>query len=93
MEQEYVYVLYETDQWLSTDSRVLKSVCTDWVQIVSIIVDILCEYGMKREADIPENDCESESIEFALKELWDQFQYRGEDFGILVEKVELNKFL
>lgn len=90
MEKEYVYVVYETDQWLSTNSRVLKSVCTDWVETVPVAENILCEYGMKREEDIPENDCESDSIESALKELADQSQYRGDDFGILIEVVELN---
>lgn len=91
MEEKTVFVIFETDQWLSKDSRRLSAVCSSFEHVGLVVKDILMEYGMKHEEDIPEDNPDEESIESVLDELADQFQYRADNFGILIEEVTLNK--
>lgn len=91
MKRKTVFVIFETDQWLSTDSHRLSAVCSSFEHVGLVVEDILMEYGMKHEEDIPEDNPDEESIESALEELACQFQYRGDNFGILIKEVTLNE--
>ena len=85
-----VYVVYESDQWLTKSECTVKAVCDNWDSAMLVAEDIMTEYGMKYEEDLDEDDEDTESIEQALEEFDNSLQYRGHDFGICVEKFTLN---
>ena len=85
-----VYVVYESDQWLTKSEHAVKAVCDNWDSVMLVAEDIMKEYGVKYEEDLDEDDEETESIEQALEEFGNASQYRGHDFGICVEMFVLN---
>ena len=84
-----VYVVYESDQWLTKSEHVAVAVCDNWDSVMNVVVDIMKDHGMKSEEDLEENE-DIETIEQALKEFDDLSQYRGSNFGICVEMFVMN---
>ena len=84
-----VYVVYESDQWLTKSEHVAVAVCDNWNSVKNVAVDIMKDHGMKSEEDLEENE-DIETIEQALKEFDFLYQYRGSDFGICVELFVMN---
>lgn len=85
-----VYVVYESDQWLTKSENIAVAVCDNWDSVLNVAADIMKEYGMKSEEDLEEDE-EMETIEQALEEFDGLSQYRGSDFGICVELFVMNK--
>ena len=84
-----VYVVYESDQWLTKSENVTVAVCDNWDSVLDVAVDIMKDHGMKSEEDLEEHE-DIETIEQALKEFDDLSQYRGNNFGICVELFVMN---
>ena len=85
-----VYVVYESDQWLTKSENVAVAVCDNWDSVLNVAVDIMKEYGMKSEEDL-EVDEDMKTIEQALEEFDSLSQYRGSDFGICVGMFVMNE--
>lgn len=85
-----VYVVYESDQWLTKSEKVAVAVCDNWNSVLNVAADIMKEYGMKSEEDLEEDE-EMKTIEQALEEFDGLSQYRGSDFGICVELFVMNE--
>ena len=86
-----VYVVYESDQWLTKSEKVAVAVYDNWGDVSIVAEDIMKEYGMKYEEDLDEEDNSTETIERALEEFDNTSQYRGNDFGICVDVFEMNE--
>lgn len=79
--KEYVRAIFTSDDWISKDRMRLRSICNDyWMYEEPILRDILTEHRL-----------EEDEIEDALKELYDNDQYRGDGFSIYVESFALNE--
>lgn len=85
-----VYVVYESDQWLTKSENVAVAVCDNWDSVMNVAADIMKEYGMKYEEDLEEDE-DMETIEQALDEFEGLYQYRGSDFGICVGLFTINE--
>jgi hypothetical protein len=86
-----VYVVYESDQWLTKSEKVAVAVCDNWGDVSIVAEDIMKGYGMKYEEDLDEEDDSTETIERALEEFDNTYQYRGNDFGICVDLFVMNE--
>lgn len=86
-----VYVVYESDQWLTKSENVAVAVCDNWFDVLIAAEDIMKEYGMKYKEDLGEDDGSAETIEQALEEFDNISQYRGTDFGICLDVFEMNE--
>lgn len=81
MTKEYVRAIFTNDEWISKDRMRLRAICNDdWMYQEPIIRDILSEHRLNEE-----------DIEDALKNLYEQDQYRGDGFSIYIESFALNE--
>lgn len=86
-----VFVVYEGDQWLSTDSMRVKAICTDKSYVIMVAEDILKEHGLKHEYEMTEVEEYEKSIEDCIEELERYDQCRCSDFSIDYELFALNE--
>lgn len=81
MTKEYVRAIFTSDEWISKERMRLRAICNDdWMYQEPIARDILNEHRL-----------DEEDIEDALKDLYEQDQYRGDGFSIYIESFALNE--
>lgn len=86
-----VYVVYESDQWLTKSEHEVVAVCDNWGDVLIVAEDIMEDNGMKRQEDLDEDEDCTETIEDAITEFDNTSQYRGENFGICVDLFVMNE--
>lgn len=86
-----VYVVYESDQWLTKSKNEVVAVCDNWDDVLIVAEDIMEDNRMKRQEDLDEDDDCTETIENAIEEFDNTSQYRGENFGICVGLFVMNE--
>lgn len=86
------FLLYETDQWLSTSDRVLFGVCTTKKQLGKAVRKLAIDQ-FKRGVIIDEYE---EGKRNFINGVWQDVerngQYSGYDAGIYVQEITLNQF-
>lgn len=85
-----VYVVYESDQWLTKSKYEVVAVCDNWGDVLIVAEDIMEDNGMKRQEDLDEDDDCTETIEDAIEEFDNTSHYRGDNFGICVDLFTMN---
>lgn len=81
MTKEYVRAIFTSDEWISKERMRLRAICNDdWMYQEPIVRYILSEHRLNEE-----------DIEDALKDLYEQDQYRGDGFSIYIESFALNE--
>ena len=90
METKEVYIVYEGDQWLSTDSLCVVAVCSDFDSVLDAVECIAVGHGFKYYKELPD-DCDIECVEDVRCEFEHCFQYLGSNFGITYEVFQLNE--
>lgn len=92
-----VFVIYEGDQWLSTDSLRVKAVCNTFEDVVRLVrennhVDVEEALDTPIEADDAE-DARNEVADLLEQELKEYMQTTLGDVRYMVDEVELNEWI
>lgn len=73
MEQTRIYLLYETDEWNSTESRVLMGVFTTTETLEEAVKDLIadrCHYDIGRNYRHEEDRCVNDTVNRVSKEFF-----------------------
>ena len=82
MEKEYVSAIFCSDAWISRSEMRLKAICNcEWMYEEPILREILADHLGDDE----------EEMERALKDLYEDLQYRGDGFSVFIEHCPMNE--
>ncbi len=91
---EYVYFLYESDQWMSNSKNVLMGVFTTEAALSEGAMQLVREKAEENYEQELANGCDDcgieDFIEDCHRELLENFQYSGAH-SFLIRTVEVNK--
>lgn len=88
-----VYVIFNGDSWLSSDSLSLVAVCSSNDKAIELILnDVRAHYGIVERNDVDESDCDEDGVylEDIAKELNDTNQCNGIGWAYMIQEVEMD---